>query len=54
MTRYFEQVWNKGRLDQVEEFVAEDFDEDNMRQIYMNAKKTGLQLRLLHLRPDWD
>lgn len=27
--RYYDQIWNNGRLDLVEEFIAEDFSEDN-------------------------
>ena len=27
--RYYDQVWNNGRLDLVEEYIAEDFHEDN-------------------------
>jgi steroid delta-isomerase-like uncharacterized protein len=33
VTRYHEQVWNNGRLDLMEEFIAEDFGDDNVRQI---------------------
>lgn len=27
--RYYDQIWNNGRLDLVEEFISEDFHEDN-------------------------
>lgn len=33
VNEYFEQVWNNGRLDLLEEFIAENFDENNMPQI---------------------
>lgn len=30
---YYDQIWNNGRLDLVEEYIAEDFSENNMPQI---------------------
>jgi steroid delta-isomerase-like uncharacterized protein len=40
---YYEQVWNNGRLDLVEEFIAEDFGKDNMHQIPGHNSRDSLK-----------